>query len=344
MSINIQPTPDGQFSNLKEAALKWFSLGYLPVPVREGTKIPRVKVKEWLQSLTQQTIEQHWANFENDDIGLHCSNGLVALDSDSPESLAPMIALEEKHGIKPLITVKTKKGEHHYLKLGEGVNLKQAGNSTTLNPERIDIRCGNSYIIAPPSTDKVLLSESICSLVNLQVITQEFAADLVRHNGGTPSCERPNRMPTIASDTKCEPFVIATPEQISQKIPYLRTMINEFKPDDLYGDWTNIMMILHHETQGSSLGLELANEWSSQGALHKGFNEVAYKWSSFNKSDSKPLTEATLCMMLADRGIDALELKAQVLDDLEPFEICATEIIRAVSDNSKRSTFVGSLK
>ena len=120
VSINIQPTPDGQFTSLREAALKWFSLGYLPVPVREGTKIPRVKVKEWLQSLTQQTIEQHWANFENDDIGLHCSNGLVALDSDSPESLAPMLALEEKHGIKPLITVKTKKGTHHYFKLGEG--------------------------------------------------------------------------------------------------------------------------------------------------------------------------------------------------------------------------------
>ena len=344
MSINTQPTPDGQFSSLREAALKWFSLGYLPLPIIKGDKKPSVLVKEWLSNLSQQSIEKHWSQYPEDDIGLHCSKGLVALDSDSHESLEPMMTLEEKYGIKPLITVKTKKGTHHYFKLGEGVNLKQAGNSTTLNPERIDIRCGNSYIIAPPSTDKVLVSESICSLENLEVITQEFADDLVRHNGGIPSSERPNRMPTIASDTKCEPFVNATQEQISQKIPYLRAMINEFKPDDLYGDWANIMMILHHETQGSPLGLELATEWSSQGDLFKGFEEIAYKWNGFNKSDDKPLTAATLCMMLADKGIDALELKAQVLDDLEPFEVCATEIIKAVSDNSKRSSFVGSLK
>ena len=344
MSINIQPTPDGQFTSLREAALKWFSLGYLPLPIIKGDKKPSVLVKEWLSNLSQQSIEKHWSQYPEDDIGLHCSKGLVALDSDSHESLEPMMTLEEKYGIKPLITVKTKKGTHHYFKLGEGVSLKQAGNSTTLNPERIDIRCGNSYIIAPPSTDKVLVSESICSLENLEVITQEFADDLVRHNGGIPSSDRPNRMPTIASDTKCEPFVNATQEQISQKIPYLRAMINEFKPDDLYGDWANIMMILHHETQGSPLGLELATEWSSQGDLFKGFEEIAYKWNGFNKSDDKPLTAATLCMMLADKGIDALELKAQVLDDLEPFEVCATEIIKAVSENSKYSSTVGSLK
>ena len=330
--------------DLKAAALQWFSLGYLPLPIIKGDKKPSVLVKEWLSNLSQQSIELHWSQYPDDDIGLHCSKGLVALDSDSPESLEPMMALEEKYGIKSLITVNTKKGTHHYFKLADGVNLKQAGNSTILNPERIDIRCGNSYIIAPPSTDKVLVSESICPLENLKVITQEFADDLIRHNGGIPSCERPSRLPTMDGNTKCESLAIATPEQINHKIPYLRAMINEFKPDDEYGDWTSIMMILHHETQGSSLGLELANEWSSQGCLYKGFKEVAYKWSTFNKSDSKPLTEATLCMMLADRGIDALELKAQVYEDLEPFEICATEVIKAVSDNSKRSSFVSSLK
>ena len=345
-NTNIQEKQFDQVlpKDLKAAALQWFALGYLPLPIIKGDKKPRVLVNVWIPNLSKQSIEHHWDKYPGDDIGLHCSNGLVALDSDSPESLEPMMALEEKYGVKPLITVKTKKGTHHYFKLGEGVNLKQAGNSTILNPERIDIRCGNSYIIAPPSTDKVLVSESICPLENLEVITQEFADDLIRHNGGIPSCERPSRLPTMDGTTKCESRAISTPEQINHKIPYLRAMINEFKPDDEYGDWTSIMMILHHETQGSSLGLELANEWSSQGCLYKGFKEVAYKWSTFNKSDSKPLTEATLCMMLADRGIDALELKAQVQEDLEPFEICATEVIKAVSDSSKRSFFVGSLK
>ncbi len=351
MSINIHPTPDGQFSNLKEAALKWFSLGYLPVPVREGTKKPRVKVKEWLQTLTQQTIEQHWAIFENDDIGLYCSNGLVALDSDAPESLAAMAALENAHGIKPLISVKTKKGTHHYFKLGEGVRLKQTGSSTELNPEYIDIRSENSYIIAPPSTDKILHSESICPLENLEVISQEFADALVRHNGGTPENKEEKALQTHAEFSNDEPRMVKNPlakpvikEDDSFKIASLRAMLNQLDPDESYNTWFKSLMIIHHETNGSDQGLVLADEWSSQGSLYKGTREIESKWESFAGYSGAPLTEATLSMMLKERGVDSLELKAQVMEDLEPFEVCATEIIKSASQKSKLPPFGGSLK
>jgi hypothetical protein len=351
VSINIHPTPDGQFSNLKEAALKWFSLGYLPVPVREGTKKPRVKVKEWLQTLTQQTIEQHWAIFENDDIGLYCSNGLVALDSDAPESLAAMAALENAHGIKPLISVKTKKGTHHYFKLGEGVRLKQTGSSTELNPEYIDIRSENSYIIAPPSTDKILHSESICPLENLEVISQEFADALVRHNGGTPENKEEKALQTHAEFSNDEPRMVKNPlakpvikEDDSFKIASLRAMLNQLDPDESYNTWFKSLMIIHHETNGSDQGLVLADEWSSQGSLYKGTREIESKWESFAGYSGAPLTEATLSMMLKERGVDSLELKAQVMEDLEPFEVCATEIIKSASQKSKLPPFGGSLK
>ncbi len=351
MSINIHPTPDGQFSNLKEAALKWFSLGYLPVPVREGTKKPRVKVKEWLQTLTQQTIEQHWAIFENDDIGLYCSNGLVALDSDAPESLAAMAALENAHGIKPLISVKTKKGTHHYFKLGEGVRLKQTGSSTELNPEYIDIRSENSYIIAPPSTDKILHSESICPLENLEVISQEFADALVRHNGGTPENKEEKALQTHAEFSNDEPRMVKNPlakpvikEDDSFKIASLRAMLNQLDPDESYNTWFKSLMIIHHETNGSDQGLVLADEWSSQGSLYKGTREIESKWESFAGYSGAPLTEATLSMMLKERGVDSLELKAQVMEDLEPFEVCATEIIKSASQKSKLPPFGSSLK
>ena len=348
-NTNIQEKQFDQVlpKDLKAAALQWFALGYLPLPIIKGDKKPSVLVNVWIPNLSKQSIEHHWDKYPGDDIGLHCSNGLVALDSDSPESLEPMMALEEKYGIKPLITVKTKKGTHHYFKLEDGVNLKQAGNSTSLNPERIDIRCGNSYIIAPPSTDKVLVSESICPLENLEVITQEFADDLIRHNGGAPEVEAhkskmqmdfPLAKPPVGS------YSPAVSAGDSEKIPYLRAMINKIDPDSSYDDWVKVMMIAHRATQGSDEGLSLVDEWSSQGSVYKGIKEIAYKWNSFDNYSGAPLTEATLCMMLADRGIDALELKAQVLDDLEPFEVCATEIIKAVSDNSKRSSFVGSLK
>ena len=351
MSINIHPTPDGQFTSLREAALKWFSLGYLPVPVREGTKKPRVKVKEWLQTLTQQTIEQHWAIFENDDIGLYCSNGLVALDSDAPESLAAMAALENAHGIKPLISVKTKKGTHHYFKLGEGVRLKQTGSSTELNPEYIDIRSENSYIIAPPSTDKILHSESICPLENLEVISQEFADALVRHNGGTPENKEEKALQTHAEFSNDEPRMVKNPlakpvikEDDSFKIASLRAMLNQLDPDESYNTWFKSLMIIHHETNGSDQGLVLADEWSSQGSLYKGTREIESKWESFAGYSGAPLTEATLSMMLKERGVDSLELKAQVMEDLEPFEVCATEIIKSASQKSKLPPFGGSLK
>ncbi len=351
MSINIHPTPDGQFTSLREAALKWFSLGYLPVPVREGTKIPRVKVKEWLQSLTQQAIEQHWAKFENDDIGLHCSNGLVALDCDAPESLVALVSLENDHGIKPLITVKTKKGTHHYFKLGEGVQLQQKGFSTESNPERIDIRSENSYIIAPPSTDKFLVSDSICTLENLEVISQEFADALVRHNGGTPESKDEKALQTHAEFSNDEPRTVENPlakptikEDDSFKIASLRAMLSQIDPDESYDTWFKSLMIIHHETSGSDQGLVLADEWSSQGSLYKGTREIESKWKSFSEYSGAPLTEASLSMMLKERGVDSLELKAKVMEDLEPFEVCATEIIKSASQKSKSPSFSGSLK
>jgi hypothetical protein len=301
--------------------------------------------------LTQQTIEQHWAIFENDDIGLYCSNGLVALDSDAPESLAAMAALENAHGIKPLISVKTKKGTHHYFKLGEGVRLKQTGSSTELNPEYIDIRSENSYIIAPPSTDKILHSESICPLENLEVISQEFADALVRHNGGTPENKEEKALQTHAEFSNDEPRMVKNPlakpvikEDDSFKIASLRAMLNQLDPDESYNTWFKSLMIIHHETNGSDQGLVLADEWSSQGSLYKGTREIESKWESFAGYSGAPLTEATLSMMLKERGVDSLELKAQVMEDLEPFEVCATEIIKSASQKSKLSPFGGSLK
>jgi hypothetical protein len=344
VSINIHPTPDGQFTSLREAALKWFSLGYLPVPVREGTKIPRVKVKDWLQTLTQQTIEQHWAQFENDDIGLYCSNGLVALDSDSPESLAAMVALESAHGIKPLITVKSKKGTHHYFKLDEGVRLQQKGFSTKSNPERIDIRSENSYIIAPPSTDKFLISESICPLEKLEVITQEFADSLTLHNDHGAKIEKKSSL-TKENVTESDTLKNTVNREISDlKVPYLSAMIHQFDPDKDYDQWFRVMAIVHHATKGGEEGLSLVDAWSSLGAQYVGTEAITSKWKSFTPDKDKPLTEATLWMMLTNKGVDALDLIAQVQENLEPFEVCATEIIKSASQKSKLPPFGGSLK
>ena len=330
--------------NLKAAALRWFALGYLPLPISKGQKKPSVIPQKWLTNLSEHSIDRYWTEHPNDDVGLHCSKGLVALDSDAPESLDAMNALEKDHGIKPQVIVKTKKGTHHYFKLGEGVQLKQSGFNTDSNPKGIDIRSENSHIVAPPSTDKYLVGESICPFDSLEVITQEFADALTRHNGRASESEKIQSLCKKLANELHESKTAGLLVDEDLKVSYLSAMINKIDPDSSYDDWRNVLMILHHETQGSNQGLEIADVWSSKGAKYKGLSEVAHKWNSFNNFSGVPLTEATLCLMLADKGIDALELKAQVQEDLEPFEICATEVLKAVSDNSKRSSFVSSLK
>lgn len=333
MQVTVQISQN--LNNKKAAALQWFALGYLVIPVRGGTKFPRLKVKEWLSSLDQQSIEQHWIKYPEDDIGLYCSNGLVALDSDSPESLEPMMALEEKYGIEPLITVKTKKGTHHYFKLGEGVNLKQAGNSTTLNPERIDIRCGNSYIIAPPSTDKVLVSESICPLENLEVITQEFADDLIRHNGAITTNEKSGEDAIVKGKLSAE-FMSSSDGDVPVKIVALREVLMHLDPEDGYSEWLQTLMAIHHETQGSNDGLVLADEWSSRGSSYKGFNEIESKWKTFGGFSRKPVTIATLWKKLSDQGVDAWALRSKVNESLKEFSPSKTTIIKFDDQNLDR--------
>ena len=321
--------------NKKAAALQWFALGYLVIPVSGGTKFPRLKVKEWLSSLSQQSIEQHWIKYPEDDIGLYCSNGLVALDSDSHESLEAMVALEEKFGVKPLITVKTNKGIHHYFKLGEGVTLKQAGNSTILNPERIDIRCGNSYIIAPPSTDKVLASESIRSLEDLEVITQEFADELVRHNGGTTANKKSDAS-AIAKEQSSSGFMSSIDGEVTVKVVALREVLKHLDPEEGYSEWLQTLMAIHHETQGSNDGLVLADEWSSRGSSYKSFNEIESKWKSFDGFTGKPVTIATLWKKLSDQGVDAWALRSKVNENLKEFSPSQTQIIKYDDQNLDR--------
>lgn len=319
--------------NNKEHAVQWFELGYLVIPVVEGEKKPRVKRDEWLLNLDAQNIERHWTRYPNDEIGLYCSNGLIALDCDSTESLDALHLLEEKHQLEPSFVVKTDRGTHHYFKGFDGLQLTQAGYKTEKFPERIDIRSGNAHIIAPPSTGKVLVSKSICAFEDLTQITQEFADELVRHNGSktksnnfTGAVEQSHfgSAQAVANLSKS----IIQNEDSGEKVAYLKAILEQLDPESGYSDWVQTLMILHYETQGSDEGLMMADQWSSQGDTYQGFAEIEKKWNSFKASSHAPLTIATLCKKLADQGVDLWELKMKVQDILEPFSICETTIIK----------------
>ena len=287
--------------NTSAAALEWYSNGYLPCPIVKGQKRPSTMIKDWLVSLSEQHIEQHWDDHLEDDVALYCSNGLVVLDADSPESQKAIEDLETKHQLYSNLKVQTRKGVHYYYRQDVGLKIKQAGYDTNLHPERIDIRCGNSQIIAPPSTDKELLVAEIVPFDQLVELTPAFVDDLLMHNGAVPALKL-KFLPTGGAKK------VWLPALEDEKLLAIRALITPLDPDVGHDDWRNVLMAIHHETGGSEEGLAIAVEWSSAGTKYKGSADVELRWNSFSLNSDSPITMGTVRHMLAERGLDANQI------------------------------------
>lgn len=326
---NIKP-------NQSQAANHYLAMGYRPLPVWEGQKTPRYKHDEWLKELSEHKVQEHWSTHTTDEIALHCGLGLVVLDADSKESLEAMLALETKHGLNPKIVVNTKKGVHHYFRQSPDLRIKSAGHSTANHPERIDVRCGNGYIIAPPSTGKTLVTPEIVRFEGLSLLTQEFVDELCIHNGDRPLTDRPERGAMQDTDE------FGTPLGVSAKVSRMRAMLNHIDPEEGYSDWISVLMAIHHETEGSDEGLALADEWSSKGGSYEGFASIEKKWASFDADSSTPVTMATLMFKLKDQGLDWMMVCAEADDPLEP---CVTEVVnmRAPTTTRKETETIQSI-
>lgn len=61
-------------------------------------------------------------------------------------------------------------------------------------------------------------------------------------------------------------------------------------PDCDRDAWVKVLSKLHHETQGSEMGLALANEWSTKGKKYDGFDDVRTRWNSFSLDHPAPAT------------------------------------------------------
>lgn len=100
-----------------------------------------------------------------------------------------------------------------------------------------------------------------------------------------------------------------------------KKLLDKLDPDCGRDEWRNVGMALHHEFQGSKVGLQLWEAWSIDG-LKYNEGEPAKQWASFGGYTGQPLTAAYLLKMgtpveVVKEQIGAEERKK--LDGIQPY-------------------------
>ena len=101
------------FGSRHEAALYWYHRGFAVIPLVPKSKQTAVKWDQWLADLSRAAIIKYWTAHRDHDVGFIVGNDTLVLDADAPEAVAALESLEARYEIKPMMVVKTSKGEHH---------------------------------------------------------------------------------------------------------------------------------------------------------------------------------------------------------------------------------------
>ena len=131
-----------------DTALEYLDRGWSFIPIRHGQKNPAVnswKEYQYRHPTEQETYE--WFENTNHDIAVICGkiSGVVVVDTDNAEATEEA---RRKGWDKTPYKVKTKKGYHYYWSTDQVIGK---GKLT----DKIDLQGEASYVLAPPSTDKV---------------------------------------------------------------------------------------------------------------------------------------------------------------------------------------------
>lgn len=311
--------PSNLPSNLSEASLFWFKLGYEVVPIVPKQKRPSVKLTDWLSSLSEDSIRSHWEEHPDHEIAIHCGSSIMVLDADSRESEEALHRIEREHLTPPWMSIRTAKGVHHYFRLAEGVRVQAAGYGSEA-PEKIDIRHGqNSIALIAPSTDKVVESTYICSPMQLYDVTQDFVNSIVTHNGGLvrEGGAKSEDAKTVSTDLlDHESFTIPFDQELV--LDRVKDILTHLDPDLGYSDWIRILAAVFNSTQGSDEGLELVDSWSSRGSKYPGVREVTNKWLSFRSDYEAKANFRTLLEEVQRVKPNWIEERSELED---PFEV-----------------------
>jgi len=280
--------------------------GFSVMPVVPGTKMPAGRWQPWLENQSVGHIELHWGAHPTHDVCIIAGRKLYALDADREEAMLQLVQLEEKHGIHPSVVVKTTNGCHHYFGMPEGVVARQGSHDSSKHPERLDVKTGRSLLMGPGSPGKVIEKWDIVRIDDLNPVTQSFVDDVARLNGQQPPSELIERAEIDRPAGTVD-------------LDVLRRLLKAIPPEG-YDVWTKVGMSLHTETNGSSAGQRLYDEWSANGSKYDGAEAIRAKWNSFKSSVAVPCAIGTLKHLAKLHGADVAEL-------MEPFEKVETTVV-----------------
>ena len=85
----------------------------------------------------------------------------------------------------------------------------------------------------------------------------------------------------------------------------IKNILNKIDPDESYDRWVKAGMGLYHQFNGKAEGLEIWDEWSSQGQKYK-IGECEEKWKTFSPDleNVNPITFATVLGWLKEKTVD----------------------------------------
>lgn len=145
--------------NYPDAALFWYRFGFDVIPIEPNLKHPVLKWDPWLESLSEDTIQEHWKVHPEHHVGLVVGDKIIIFDADAPESVSALYQVEKQFGVKPFLRVRTTRGEHHYFVRKKGTKAKSDAHSTDGCPERLDVKTGRAIVVLPPSGGKVVIND-----------------------------------------------------------------------------------------------------------------------------------------------------------------------------------------
>jgi len=311
-------------------ALYWHSFGLKVIPVIPNSKQTAVKWTEWLNNLSPDSIIRFWTAHPNYELGFILDENILVLDADTPEAVETLHFLEGEYGVKPTLTVRTKKGWHHYYRRNQDTYAHADSHSSNKHPERLDVKTGRgngfgrSMVILPPSTGKTVGIDIAKSTNDLPIVDQDFIDAVFTRNGrDKPRLNREPKSLALKSTTQNSHFaknnhsdktIDLDPDTSAQ----LNRLLTFIPSDSGRNDWFKALAAIHHTCNGSDYGFSVADEWSRTASNYCGTVQLRQIWNSLFDYQGKPATIGTLCKMAKDNGATDNDITKEHFEIMKP--------------------------